>query len=69
MAERMATFFGQLKENIVFVLISAGIILALAIIAKVAERFLPGMRKVSPARRITIVAICAAIAAVLHIFD
>ena len=52
-----------------FVLISAGIVAALAIIAKRAQRFLPGMRKLSPARKISITAICAAIAAVLHILD
>ena len=69
MAEKMAALVATLKENVVFVLISLGIIAALAVIAKVAERFLPGMRKVSPARRITIVAICAALAAVLHMLD
>ncbi len=69
MAERITVFFSQLKENILFVLISTAIIAALAVIAKVSEHFLPGMRKTSSARRITIVAICAAIAAVLHILD
>lgn len=69
MAEKLVVLLQQLKENLMFVLVSLGIIVALAVIAKVAERFLPGMRKVSPARRITIVAICAAIATVLHILD
>lgn len=65
----MAEFLQQAKENIFFIGISLGIIAALVIAAKVAERFLPGMRKVSKARRISIVAICSAIAAVLHMLD
>lgn len=59
----------QFRENLVFILISGGIILALAIIARIAERFLPAMRRVSKARRITIVAVCSAVAAVLHMLD
>ena len=58
-----------MRENLTFVLISAGIIVALAVIAKVSQRFLPGMRKVSPARKITITAICAALATVLYVLD
>lgn len=67
--ERLVNIWHLVQENVMFVLISAGIIVALAVIAKIAERFLPGMRKVSPARRITITAICAAIATALHILD
>ncbi|MBR4109678.1 MAG: ECF transporter S component [Oscillospiraceae bacterium] len=37
--------------------------------AKLAERFLPTTRKISSARRISILGICAALAAVLHILD
>ena len=47
------------------VLIAAGI----ALLARLAEHFLPETRKVSPARRVCIVGICAAIAAVLHMLD
>ena len=65
----MAEFLQQVQENLTFILICAGIILGLDLVARVAERFLPGTRKVSSARRITIVAICAAIAAVLHMLD
>lgn len=65
----MAQFWQQIRENITFIAISAAIILALALAAKIAERFLPGMRKVAKARRVTIVGICAAIATVLHILD
>lgn len=65
----MEQFWLQIRENIVFIAISAAIVVALALIAKLVERFLPAMRPVSKARRITIVGICAAIATVLHILD
>ena len=69
MKDRLLSIWSLIQENVTFVLVSIAIVAALAIIAKIAQRFLPGMRKVSPARRITITAICAAIAAVLHILD
>ena len=59
----------QLKENLTFVLISGLILAAIFLIAKFTERFLPGMRKVSSARRVCIIAVCSAIAAVLHMLD
>ena len=65
----MAEILQQIKENILFLGVSVGIIALLVIAAKIAERFLPSMKKVSKARRISIVAICSAIAAVLHILD
>ena len=61
--------WNQLKENFVFVLCCTGIIAALAVAAKIAERFLFATRRTSKARRITIIAICSAIAAVLHMLD
>ena len=61
--------WNQLKENFVFVLCCTGIIAALAVAAKIAECFLPATRRTSKARRITIIAICSAIAAVLHMLD
>ena len=65
----MEKLLQQLQQNIVFVLVSIGIIVALTLIAKLAERFLPAMRKVSPARRVSIIAVCSSIAAVLHMLD
>ena len=67
--EKLVKLWTQAKDNVGFILIGTAIVIALALIAKIAQRFLPGMRKVSPARKITITAICAAIAAVLHILD
>ena len=69
MKERLMNIWTLMQDNVTFVLISTGIVAALAIIAKLSQRWLPGMRKVSAARKITITAICAAIATVLHILD
>lgn len=52
-----------------FLLASAATVAGLGLLARFAEHFLPETRSVSPARRVSIVGICAAIATVLHIFD
>lgn len=65
----MAELWTQLQENILFVLVSAAIIAAISVAAKLTEWFLPGMRQVSKTRRLCIIAICSAIAAVLHMLD
>lgn len=65
----MTELWAQLQENILFVLVSAAIVAAIAGAAKLTERFLPGMRPVSKTRRLCIIAICSAIAAVLHMLD
>ena len=59
----------QLKENVEFVLVAVAIIAALIFLAKLTERFLPAMRKTTVARRVSIVGVCSAIAAVLHMLD
>lgn len=65
----MQELISQLKDNVGFVLTCLAIIVGIALLAKLAERFLPETRKVSPARRVSIISICAAIAVVLHILD
>ena len=65
----MAKLLEQAKENLIFVLMCVAIIAGLALIAKMAEKHLPELRKVTPAKRVSIVGICAAIATVLHILD
>ena len=65
----MAELLTQLKENFLFVVVCAAIIAAIAGAAKLTERFLPGMRQVSKTRRLCIISICSAIAAVLHMLD
>lgn len=65
----MSKLMSQITENLSFIIGAGAIIVGLALLAKVTEHFLPGMRKVSPARRVSIIGICAAIATVLHVLD
>ena len=65
----MGKLWSQIQENLLFVVVCIAIIVALALLAKLAERFMPEKRKVSPARRVSIIGICAAIATVLHVLD
>lgn len=65
----MTTLWKQIAENLVFVLVSIAIIFGLALLARLAEHFLPEKRQVTPARRVSIIGICAAIATVLHMLD
>ncbi len=65
----MAQLWAQLQNNLTFVLTGGIILILLVLAAKLAERFLPKGRTVSPARRVSIIGICAAIAAVLHMLD
>ena len=59
----------QLLDNVGFVLMCIAIVAGLALLAKFTERYLPERRSVSSTRRITIIAICSAIAMVLHVLD
>ena len=65
----MTELLQQLKENAIFVLACTAIIAAIALVARIAEHFLPTVRKTTPARRISIIAVCSAVATVLHILD
>ncbi|MGM9659471.1 MAG: ECF transporter S component [Faecousia sp.] len=65
----MTTLWTQIAENLNFALNCIAIVVVLALLAKLAERFLPDRRRVTPARRVSIISICAAIATVLHIMD
>ena len=55
-------------NNLGFIAVCAAIVAGLYLVAKLTERLLL-RRQVSKTRRITIVAICSALAAVLHILD
>ena len=59
----------QIKDNLWFVLMCGIIAAGLYFAAKVAQLFLPEKRTISPARRVSIIGICAAIAAVLASFE
>ena len=58
-----------LQDNLSFVVVAALIVAVIALAAKFSERFFKQLHKLRPARRICIVAICGAIAAVLHMLD
>lgn len=65
----MEKLWTDLQNNLTFVLMCGGIIVALSLLAHFSERFLSAKRKVSKAKRVSIVGLCAAIATVLHILD
>lgn len=65
----MDQLWKQILENAGFVLVCILITVALALLARLSERFFAPRRAVSKARRVSIIGICAAIAAVLHILD
>ena len=65
----MKEFIELLRQNLGFVLVCIAIAAALTVAAKIAERLLPAVRKTTKARRIAIIGISSAIAAVLHILD
>ncbi len=65
----MEKLWQDLQKNLLFVLVCIGIIAGLSLLAHLAERFLPAKRRVSTAKRVSIVGICAAIATVLHMLD
>ena len=59
----------QIRENLQFFGICLLIVAALGWLASLTERHLLRLRKVTPARRVSIIGICAAIATVLHLLD
>ena len=58
-----------LQQNLTFVIVTIVIAAAIALAAKYSERFFKDIHKVTPARRVSLIGICGAIAAVLHILD
>ena len=65
----MEKLLEQIRQNATFVLITVLIIMAVVIFARLVEKKLPHLRSVTPARRVSIIGICSAIAVVLHILD
>lgn len=59
----------QMLNNLGFIAMSVAVIVALALAAKFSEGYFPEKRAVSSARRVSIIGICSAIAAVLHMLD
>lgn len=65
----MNELWAQIQENLSFVLVCIAIVVGLSLLAKLAERFFLQKRSVSPARRVSIIGICSAIATILHMLD
>ena len=59
----------QALDNLGFIAMCIAVIAGLALLAKFFERFFPEKRTISPARRVSIIGICSAIAMVLHVLD
>ena len=64
-----AKLWSDILNNAGFVLVCIGIVALLSLLAVFAERMLPGKRQTSSARRVSIIGICSALAAVLHMLD
>ena len=58
-----------MQQNLMFVVVTVIIVALIALAAKFSERFFQDLHKVSRTRRMCIIAICGAIAAVLHMLD
>ena len=65
----MGKLWETVLNNISFLAVCTAIILGIYFAARLSERLLPSQRRTTKARRISIVSICAALAAVLHILD
>ena len=65
----MEKLWQSFVENLSFVGICVLIIATLSILARLSERWLPQLHRVSKARRVSIIGICSALAAVLHMLD
>ena len=66
----MTEFLQTAKENLSFLLICLLVFVGLVLVAWLAQHFLvPDRRQISPARRVSYVAMFSAVAAVLHIID
>lgn len=61
--------WSDVSDNVGFVLVCIGIVAMISLLAVFAERMLPGKRQTSSARRVSIIGICSALAAVLHMLD
>lgn len=68
--EQLKKTLQAIGDNLEFILVIAAIAIGLYVLARLSERFLlPEKRKITPARRVSIVGIYAALAAILHILD
>lgn len=59
----------QIANNLGFVAVCIALVAVLILAARLVEKKMPGMRKVSPSRRLAIIGVFSAIAVVLHVMD
>lgn len=65
----MGELLTQIHDNLRFFLVCVAVVIAVVVIAKLAEKYLLQHRHVSAARRVSIIGMCSAIAMVLYILD
>lgn len=65
----MNNLLQSVSENVGFLLVCAALVAALLVGSKLVEKVLPNRTAVSAARRVSIIGICSALAAVLHMLD
>lgn len=65
----MEKLWNAIQQNVSFLLISVLVAAGVILLAKLLERKIIPIRKVTKTRRITIIAVCSAIAAILHMLD
>ena len=65
----MSKLWSDVVNNLSFIGVCVLVIAAFGMAARLVETKLPQMRKVSAARRVSIIGICSALAAVLHMLD
>ena len=65
----MSKLWSDVVNNLSFIGVCLLVVVALAVAARLVEMKLPQLRKVSAARRVSIIGICSALAAVLHMLD
>ncbi len=67
--DTLAGLWAAIGENVTFLLMCLGIAAALVLVAKLAEHYLLARRSVTVAKRVSVIGVCSAIAAVLHMLD
>ena len=65
----MSKLWTDIGNNLSFIGVCLLVIAAFGVVARLVEWKLPQLRRVSAARRVSIIGICSALAAVLHILD
>ena len=65
----MEKLWQNIVSNLGFIAVCAGIVAGLYLLARLSELRMKNIHRIRPARRVSIIGICSALAAVLHILD